>query len=140
MNQPWDVSEAGLHVCSYTPRFSYEGPKLAVAALPTSTAMATAGWVLRAGRVYWVGTWEGYTGVVLPSHRALKGGPTDSEAGPGSPAGAGVGGLWGRNTLRAPEPPTPPLPAVGPAPLGRCLSPGKCRLWANKGENQSIFQ
>ena len=48
-----------------------------------------------AGYGYWVGTGEGYTGV-LPTDPAPREEPqTDSGAGPGSPAGAGVGGQAG---------------------------------------------
>ena len=83
------------------------------------------------GWVYWVGSRRGYTGV-LPS--CLKAEAPDSEAGPGRPAGAGVGG---QEVQRPPEPQdhhSRPLQGL-PGPL-RCPGPlpAGCRLWANRGE------
>ena len=57
------------------------------------------------GGVYRVGTRVGNTGVQHQGPDIAKGADPDSEAGPGSPRGAGVGGLGLRNT---PGPPTQP--------------------------------
>ena len=35
INQPGSVLEAGSYVCSYTPRFSYEGPETGVPTMRT---------------------------------------------------------------------------------------------------------
>ena len=76
---------------------------------------------VRAG--YWVrgmvlgGYWEG---LYRCTTQLLEEGPVTSEAGPGSPAGAGVGGLQGRNTQCARAVPGTTLAVPGPAPCGRC--------------------
>ena len=82
-----------------------------------------------------MGTGVGYTGV-LPSYRARKVLP--SEAGPGSPAGAGVGGVgpgrvflgrWAGTVLHPPFGP-------GRSPAGPSLVQdlADCPPTANKGE------
>ena len=82
------------------------------------------------------GYWEGYTGCLAT---LLEEGPVDSEAGPSRPAGAGAVVYWSR-TRPGTDPPTPdPAGPPGPASLVSTLSPGKCRLWANKGEIRVIF-
>ena len=74
----------------------------------------------------WVG------GGVIPVHPAsCKAEVPDSEAGPGGPCRGLEWVVW---DCSAPERYGPPLPAVGPASLSIPLSPGKCRLLANKGE------
>ena len=54
--------------------------------------------VYRGGYGDRVGIREGYTGVVPTQHAARGGKSPDSGAGPGSPAGAGVGGLGAGRT------------------------------------------
>ena len=90
-------------MCSNTPRFSYRSSKTVICTCPTVPATV-------ASAVYdelWDGVWDqggytgGYTGWVqgraIPGTQpAARGDPADSGAGPGSPAGAGVGGLQGR--------------------------------------------
>ena len=80
-----------------------------------------------------VGNTGGYNGWVIPGIQPCQGplpqGPPDSEAGPVEPAGLGVGGQEGRprGPVRASaQPPTPPLPAVGPgrSPAGPSLGRG----------------
>ena len=79
-------------MCSTTPRFSYDRSKLAVPSMP-STGGVVHGQVYGLGMVpgtgIRVGTGEGYTGypAMLLGERCA-----DSEAGPGRPAGPGVGG------------------------------------------------
>ena len=90
------------------------------------------GYGVWAGTGIRVGIGEGYTGyypAALLGERSRHSG-----AGPGSPAGAGVGGVWSSGarctTLRARSGPCRPLP---------CTPPRECRLRANKARNQSIF-
>ena len=73
------------------------------------------------GWVYWVGTWEGYTGSLQLAHRLLEEGPADSGAGPGGPAGAGVGGLLEPDVRWAGTAPGPPF-GPGQTPAGSSLS------------------
>ena len=96
-----------------TPRFSYSVPKTAVSALPTLTAMATAGGY---GYGVWgTGGWgRGSThrpSTLLEEQTRQRSGPRNLPAGRWS-------GWSGAADVQAP---TPPLPAVGPAPLGGTL-------------------
>ena len=97
----------------YTPRFSYSVPETVISAC-RQRVVYRGGVRVREGP--WAGVLAGYgTRVgsgglyrVLPSHLASAG--TDSEAGPGSPTGAGVGGQY-RN---APSVRYAPYPPSGP--------------------------
>ena len=114
-------------------------PETVICACPSSPVHGgnprcnTAGRALAAGGTGILGGyWEGYTGYggVLPTHRARR--SYTSEAGPVGPAGPGVGGCRAGCVSLGPSA-TPPLPAVGPAPLGGSSS--KPRLLAYSGEN-----
>ena len=76
------------------------------------------------GGVYRVGSREGYTGYYPAT---LESGARHSEAGPGRPAGPGVGGVW------CSARPTPaPTPQAGPVPCGHWCSsglPGNAASW-----------
>ena len=67
LNQPWDLPEAGLTVCSYTPRFSYTGPETRV-----STVSVHASDVQGRVRV------QGYGTGVVGSRVGIPGGNTGS--------------------------------------------------------------
>ena len=121
-------------MCSDTPRFSYEGPKTAVSAdrlvlVGGGVRAVRAGWVLRVG--IRVGTGEGYTGV-LPSDRKAEAYP--SEAGPGSPVGAGVGGDMLQRARPALVPPGGPGRSPAVPSLYQALPPRERRLLANTDE------
>ena len=83
----------------YTPRFSYAGSETVICTCPgvpvpwcTSSAEQ---WCTRV--VYQGGYTRGVPGRAIPgTTQPPRGEPSTSEAGPGSPMGAGVGGYWGR--------------------------------------------
>ena len=118
-NQPGDPE---TWVCSYTPRFSYEGPETCVRAV-TDASVYRAREGVPGGVWYREGVLGGYTGWVIRGPASskdvhLQSGAQTSGAGPGSPTGAGVGG----SGCSAPyvRPWVPPLrPCRPPGPL-RC--------------------
>ena len=87
-------------MCSTTPRFSYGTSETAICACPTGPV--DVGSAINSGCTGWGMVPGGYTGWVyrgcIPGYypSTAQGGPSDSEAGPGSLREAGVGGHWGR--------------------------------------------
>ena len=106
-----------IPLCSHTPRFSYGTLRTAVYCVSTGTHGAgregVPGWGMGPGG-YREGLYR-----VLPS-QLLEERTTDSEAGPGSPARAGVGGQWcsdahsGPSTTLRARSGTRALPVLGP--------------------------
>ena len=86
------------------------------------------------------GDWVGGGRVIPVPSQLLGEGPQNSGAGPGSPAGAGVGGSEGPGVrVSWYHPPGPVGPLQGP-PCTRTLSSSKCRLLANSGEIEVNIQ
>ena len=80
-------------LCSPTPRFSYAGPETGVRAGQLVLVMVCTGRVYRGGMgTGWVAGWA-IPGAVPTQPRCSRREVPPSEAGPGRPAGPGVGGV-----------------------------------------------
>ena len=95
LNRPGSALEAGLTVCSHTPRFSYDGPKTTIpSSNDGSTGGAGRGCTRRGMGTGWV-LGGCYTGTTHPASCSRREGPTQ-RSGPRKPCKgwSGWGGAW----------------------------------------------